>query len=97
MNGSFRTDFGTRTAEQTAVLAVEKFRREGLTLRVVAPPARKGASAEKDRRPNARSVVYGVFLDIEDRSAFHNKNILPVGESVNKNIHLVYLLYTVVK
>jgi hypothetical protein len=70
-------------------LAVEKFRREGLTLRVVAPPARKRTATEKDRRPNAGAVVDGIFLDIEDRSAFHNKNILPVEESVNK----IYKLY----
>jgi hypothetical protein len=63
----------------------------------VTPPARKGTAAEKDRRPNAGTVVDGIFLDIEDRSAFHNKNILPVEESVNKNIQLVYLLYAGVK
>ena len=61
------------------------------------PPAREWASAEKDRRPNAGPIVDGIFFDIEDRSVFHNKNILPVGESVNKNIQLVYLLYAGVK
>ena len=97
MNCSFRTDFGTHTTYQTTVLAVEEFRREGMTLRVVTPPAREWTSTEKDRRPNAGPIVDGIFFDIEDRSVFHNKNILPVGESVNKNIQLVYLLYAGVK
>jgi hypothetical protein len=63
----------------------------------VTPPAREGTAAEKNRCPNAGTIVDGVFLDIEDRSAFHNKNILRVGESVNKNIQLVYFLYAGVK
>jgi hypothetical protein len=97
MNCSFGTGFRARAAEQTAVLAVEEFKLEGLTLRVVTPPARERASAEKDGRPNAGSIVYGVLFDVEDRSAFHNKNILPVGESVNKDIQVVYFLYAGVK
>jgi hypothetical protein len=33
---------------------------------IMAPPAFQGAAFEKDGCSDARSVVYGVFLDVED-------------------------------
>ena len=39
-----------------------------LTLRVMAPPARKGTALEEYRRADARAIVDGVFLDVEDDS-----------------------------
>jgi hypothetical protein len=63
----------------------------------MAPQTRKGTTAEKNCCPNARPIVDGIFLDIEDCSALHKDNILPLQQVVNKNIQTIYLLYIDVK
>jgi hypothetical protein len=63
----------------------------------MAPQTQKGTTAEKDRCPNARPIVDGIFLDIKNCSTLHKQNIHPAPAPVNKNIQTVYLLYIDVK
>ena len=56
-------------ASHTPTAAKTGFRILAPALGIVAPPALQGAALEKDGGPDARPVVDGVFLDVEDVSA----------------------------
>jgi hypothetical protein len=61
-----RTDLRTRTAAQATVCTDYQNRSLVDALRVVTPAAGEGAALEKDRGPDARSIVHRTPLDVED-------------------------------
>jgi hypothetical protein len=68
-------DRRTPAAADTFFRHKRKFRRAGLRLRIVTPPAVEGAAFEKDRRPDAGAVIDGEFFDIENNSVHFALNL----------------------
>jgi len=61
----------TLTATDASFLPEDEFYRDRSALGVVTPPAVQGAPLKKDRRADARPIVDGILLDIEDYAFCH--------------------------
>ena len=66
--GVFRTDADAGSAGKALVAVVAEFLFHALGFGVAAPPAAQGTALEEDDGADARTVVDGIFLDIEDKA-----------------------------
>jgi len=68
LDGLFRACRETSATPCASFLVIEQFLAEGLGFRILAPQAAEGAPFEEDGRPNSRTIVDRVALDIENAS-----------------------------
>ena len=72
MDALLWADFQTAPAADTAFRVIKKLSGKALAFRIVAPPAVKTASFEKDGGSDSIPIVDGKFLNIDDVWKIHN-------------------------